>query len=236
MTKREFLKRGVQFIPFLFTLGNAFFGFCSIVLAVKGERVAAIYCIFISAMMDALDGRTARLMKVESELGLELDSLSDAISFCLAPAFLAYLWPLRSLGILGVFISAFFMLSGLFRLARFNLFQEEQTIFFIGLPTTIAGCFVVTVLLNANSLIYKPWFAFFLASILIVFSWLMVSSIKFPAFKRGGIRIKKHYHLVGAIVLFTFMAVLQLKFLLLIFFVSYFLFAFGYRFYLGDNS
>lgn len=235
MTHRKILKRGIRFVPFLFTIGNAFFGFCSIALAVQGERVAAIYCIFISAMMDALDGRAARLMKVESDLGVELDSLSDAISFCLAPAFLAYLWPLRTLGFLGIVIGAFYLLAGLFRLARFNLLHDQQTFFFIGLPTTIAGCFIATVLLNANTLIYKTWFTFFLAFFLLVLGWLMVSSIKFPAFKRGRVKIKKHYHFVGAIILFAVMAVMRFQFTLLILFSAYFLFAFGYRFYFGDK-
>jgi Phosphatidylserine synthase len=129
--KSQFLRNGIRFLPFLFTLGNAFFGFCSIVLAFEGELIDSAYCIFLGAMMDALDGRIARFMKVESALGLELDSLCDAISFCLAPAFLAYVWHLRWLGASGIVIGAFFLLAGLFRLARFNLLHDEQGTFFL---------------------------------------------------------------------------------------------------------
>ncbi|MBU1007786.1 CDP-diacylglycerol--serine O-phosphatidyltransferase [Candidatus Dependentiae bacterium] len=229
--KKQFFKRGIRFVPFLFTLGNAFFGFCSIALAIEGERIAAIYCVFLAAMMDALDGRIARLMRVESELGVEMDSLCDAISFCLAPAFLAYAWSLRTLGFVGVMVGALFLIAGIVRLARFNLLHDQQSVFFIGLPTTIAGCFIVIVLLNANGLVYRPWFSFFLSFLLLLFSWLMISSIRFPAFKRGSLRVKKHYPVVGAVVLFAILTVMRLELSLLFLFSGYLLVSFGYQGY-----
>ena len=176
--------------------------------------------------MDALDGRVARLMKVESDLGVEMDSLCDLISFCLAPAFLVYLWSLRDFGFIGIIIGALFLLCGVLRLARFNLIHDEQINFFIGLPTTVAGCFVAIVLLNVRSRIYEPWFPFAISLLLIFLSWLMISSIKFPAFKRGKLRLKRHYHIVAAIVAFTFVTVMRLELLLLILFVSYFIISF----------
>lgn len=229
--KKIFFKRGIRFIPFLFTLGNAFFGFCAIALAVGGERIAAMYCIFLSAMMDALDGRVARLMKVESALGLELDSLCDAISFCLAPAFLSYVLLLRSAGFLGIFICSLFLMAGLLRLGRFNVLHDQQKTFFIGLPTTIAGCFLVTVLLNANTLIYNPWIVFAISFLLLILSWLMISSIRFPAFKKGAIRVRKHYYVVCVVILFAVMAVMRLQFSLLVFFVGYFFVTAGCHIY-----
>jgi CDP-diacylglycerol--serine O-phosphatidyltransferase len=210
-------------------LGNAFFGFCSIALAIEGERVAAIYCVFIAALMDALDGRIARLMKVESDLGVEMDSLCDAISFCLAPAFLVYIWSLRCFGFLGIVVGSIFLLAGILRLARFNLLHDEQSVFFIGLPTTIAGCFVATILLNASEMVYQTWFAIGIAIVLLILSWLMVSTIPFPAFKKGKLRIKRHYPIVGAIVLFAVMAVLKLQVLLLLLFAGYFVLAVLHR-------
>jgi CDP-diacylglycerol--serine O-phosphatidyltransferase len=225
LDKKAFFKRGIQFIPFLFTLGNAFFGFCAVALAVEGERISALYCVFLAAMMDALDGRIARLMKVESDLGVEMDSLCDLISFCLAPAFLVYIWSLRYWGFAGIFIGSLFLLAGVLRLARFNLIHSQQTIFFIGLPTTVAGCFVVTILLNAGNALYKPWFSAVISAILILLSWLMISSIKFPAFKRGKLRIKRNYLVAGAIILFAFTTVMRLELLLLFLFISYFVIA-----------
>lgn len=229
----KFFKRGIRFLPFLFTLGNAFFGFCSIAFAIEGERVAAIYCIFIAALMDALDGRVARLMKVESDLGVEMDSLCDAISFCLAPAFLVYVWSLREFGFFGIIICSIFLLSGIVRLARFNLLHNEQSVFFIGLPTTIAGCFVATILLNASmiasKILYKQWSAIGMAIVILILSWLMVSTIPFPAFKKKKLRIKRHYHITGAIVLFAVIAVMKLEVFLLILFMGYFLLSVCYR-------
>lgn len=231
IARRKFFERGVRGFPFLFTFGSAFFGFSSMVFAVQGERVAAIYCIFVSALLDALDGRVARLMKVESELGVQLDSLCDAISFCLAPAFLAYMYPLRSLGFFGIVICSLFLIAGLFRLARFNILQDQQKVFFTGLPTTIAGCFLAIVLLNSSGVMYNMTFVFFLSTLLLVLSWLMVSRIKFPAFKQPGIRIKKNYYVVAIVILFAVLAVMRLEVSLLVFFSFYFLLAFGYNIY-----
>ena len=234
--KKEFFRRGIRFVPFLFTLGNAFFGFCSIALAIEGERIAAIYCIFLAALMDALDGRVARLMKVESDLGVEMDSLCDAISFCLAPAFLVYIWSLRYHGFLGIVVCSIFLLAGVLRLARFNLTHDDQSVFFAGLPTTIAGCFLSLVLLNSMSsmgsgpdLINQPWFTTAIGLLVILLSWLMISSIPFPAFKskpgKSRKKVKKQFLLLGAVVLFAVMTVMRLELLSLLLFGGYFLLA-----------
>lgn len=227
--KKTILKRGIVFIPFLFTLGNAFFGFCSIALAYEGERIAAIYSIFLAAMMDALDGRIARLMRVESDLGVEMDSLCDVISFCLAPAFLIYIWSLRAMGLLGIIVGSLFLLAGVIRLARFNLIHDQQTIFFIGLPTTVAGCFIATVMLNLGPRIYEPWLTMPMALLLLLLSWLMISRIRFPAFKSGKMKVKKHYPIAAATLVFISLAVLRLQSLVLFLFLAYFIFTFGYN-------
>jgi len=229
--KKEFFKRGMRFLPFLFTLGNAFFGFCSIVLAMEGEYVAAAYCVFLAAIMDGLDGRVARLINVESELGLEMDSLCDAISFCVAPAFLAYIWSLRPLGFVGVVVGAVFLLAGILRLARFNLLHDQQSVFFIGLPTPIAGCLVATTLLNFRLVRHKFGFMIFVAFLLVLLAWLMISSIRFPAFKRGSLKIKKHYPIVVGMALFTVVTVMRFQISLLILFAAYFVLAFGLNLY-----
>jgi CDP-diacylglycerol--serine O-phosphatidyltransferase len=233
--KKFFLEHGGRFLPFLFTFGNAFFGFCSLILAVEGEKIAAAYCIFVSALMDALDGRVARMMKVESDLGLELDSLCDAISFCLAPAYLTYVWYLRDFGFVGAFVAGLFLLAGLFRLARFNLLHSEQDVFFIGLPTTIAGCFVVTVLLGLQGK-SVPYSAVGLLILLGMLAWLMVSSVRFPTFKKRVFRIRKHTKKAVAIVLFAVMAIMRFQTALLVFFLSYFVFSVGHKFYFSEYT
>src|SRR3990172_8049212 len=135
---RLIFKRGLQVLPNLFTLGNAFFGFCAIIFAAHGNMIAAAYFILWGALFDALDGRVARYAQVTSEFGMQLDSLCDSISFCMAPAVLMYLWQLHNIGIVGFLSCSFFLVAGLLRLAKFNLTHNQQQIAFIGVPTTVA--------------------------------------------------------------------------------------------------
>ena len=95
------LRRGVYLLPSLFTMGNMWCGYASVVYALKGEYGTAAPLIGIAYALDALDGRIARMTGTESEFGLQLDSLADVISFGIAPAVLAYAWGLSSLGRVG---------------------------------------------------------------------------------------------------------------------------------------
>ena len=224
------LKKGLAFLPNLFTFGNAFFGFYSIILSTKGEFFAAAYFILLGALMDALDGRIARLVGSCSELGVQLDSLSDAVSFCLAPSLLIYFWQLKRLGFLGILVCFLFLLAGLLRLARFNVIHEKQTIFFIGVPTTIAGCFLSTVLLNLGHKDPSTTILFFVLLLTLILAWLMISSVRFPAFKQRLFRPSKNWYIVASIMLFAVVAVMQLHQILLLFFLLYFFSSFFVKF------
>ena len=224
-----FLKKGVRFVPHLFTLGNAFFGFCSLVLAAHTEFVAAGYSILLAAMMDALDGRIARFLGEESLLGVQLDSLSDAVSFCLAPAFLMYMWRLKAIGYFGIIVGAIFMLCGLLRLARFNLIHEQQTIFFLGVPTTIAGCFLVSVVLNTQRFAPKPAFVFSLAGLVLFLAWLMISQVQFPSFKQKILPLRSNVLKVVFVFTFALIAVMRFEIMLLALLSGYFVLAFVYN-------
>jgi|SaaInlLV_10m_DNA_2_1039722.scaffolds.fasta_scaffold00942_3 CDP-diacylglycerol---serine O-phosphatidyltransferase len=224
--KIDAVKKRLSFLPHLFTLGNAFFGFCSIVFAAHGEIGMSGRFILLGALMDMLDGRIARLMGVASDLGVELDSLSDLISFCVAPAFLIYVWQLKSFGFLGIVICSVFALAGLMRLARFNIIHEQQTIYFLGVPTTVAGCFLVSLVLYATEMTYDFWLTFFLALLILILSWLMVSSVQFPTFKKSSFKFKNRYLLFAFIILFAFVAVMQFHVTLFSIFVLYFLYSF----------
>ncbi len=94
-------RRGVYLIPGLFTMGNMWCGYACIVNAMRGDYETAAPFIGFAYLLDALDGRIARLTGAESEFGLQLDSLADVVSFGIAPAVLAYAWGLSSLGRLG---------------------------------------------------------------------------------------------------------------------------------------
>ncbi|MFC1894723.1 CDP-diacylglycerol--serine O-phosphatidyltransferase [Candidatus Dependentiae bacterium] len=224
--RKILLKKGLSFIPHIFTLGNAFFGFSSVILASQGHLFSAAYFIFLGALMDALDGRIARLLGNSSEFGIQLDSLSDAISFCFAPAFLVYFWQLKSLGCIGIILCGIFLMAGLMRLARFNIISEKQTIFFLGLPTTIAGCFLTIVLLNTRQLVGYSYFILALSFLVLILAFLMVSSVPFPTFKRKLFSINKNLYVVSGVILFAFIAVMQFHKVLLLLFILYFLSSF----------
>lgn len=215
-------RRSVALLPNLFTLGNAFFGFCSVVFAAQGEFVAAAYFILMGALMDMLDGRVARMLGVSSSLGLQLDSLCDAISFCLAPAFLMYAWELKYAGFLGFLSCSFFLVAGIFRLARFNITSEEQTVFFLGIPSTIAGCFLATILIDAQDSVFTPTQTLVLMVMVIALGYLMISSIPFPTFKH----LKKRWAILATLFAAAFVIAMGFIKVLTIGFFSYFALAF----------
>ncbi len=219
---RARLEKGLRILPNLFTLGNAFFGFCSIIFAAHGDFIAAAYFILLGALMDTLDGRIARYTKFTSDLGMQLDSLCDSISFCLAPAALIYFWQLKRVGGLGFAVCALFMLAGLLRLARFNVTHSQQTILFLGTPTPIAGCFLATLLLNTNHIVLKSTLVTLLLLLVLSLALLMVSRIPFPSFKQ----LSRNMYALAGLSVGAFVITMGFTRVLLILFIGYFLFAF----------
>ena len=120
MPNRRF-RRGVYLLPTLFTVGNLFCGFSSVLYASLGKLETAAILIVIAGVLDALDGRIARLTGTTSDFGLEFDSLADLVSFGVAPSYLAFHWALLPLGRLGWLAALIFVVCAAMRLARFNL-------------------------------------------------------------------------------------------------------------------
>jgi len=181
----ELRHKVLQILPHFFTLINAVLGYLAIAYASNASFVVSGYMILFAALFDAIDGRVARLFKVSSELGLYLDSFSDAISFCLAPAMLSYLWHMEGHGPIAIVPPILFFLSGIIRLAKFNMSSSQQTRYFIGMPTTVAACFLVLTMLTLYSysinLSGKALFSF--GTLMIALALLMVSKIPFRTFK-----------------------------------------------------
>jgi CDP-diacylglycerol--serine O-phosphatidyltransferase len=219
------LKKGLVLLPHLFTFGNAFFGFCSVIWAVRGEIRAAAFFILLGALMDALDGRTARFVGTTSEFGLQLDSLADVISFGFAPAFMVYVWLLHSLGFVGLLISFLFVVAGMARLARFNIIHAEQAFYFLGLPVTMAGCLLAAVTLTTVTVAVEWWFVILIALLMLLLSFLMISSLRFPTFKQRLFREKKNWQIVVGVILFAIIAVMRIDSALFVMFIIYFAFA-----------
>lgn len=186
-------------VPSLFTVLNMFCGFNSILYASKGWYVGAAWLIFLAAAFDALDGIMARLTKSSSEFGVQIDSLSDVISFGAAPAFLVYQLHLYTLGTLGILVSSLPLIFGGLRLARFNTqlvgFDKE---FFVGLPIPASALTIAAYVLkygkeNALSGLYEldPTAARLVPWLCVGLSLLMVSKVKYdtlPRISRRAIR------------------------------------------------
>lgn len=183
-------------LPSMFTVGNLFLGIISIIVAFQGNFPWAAFLVIIGMLLDGLDGRVARALNAQSEFGKELDSLSDVISFGVAPAFIMYGVVLHELGWVGTVITAVFPICGALRLARFNVAAGSPN-YFIGLPITAAGGVLATLALYHETMpspnIVLPLFMLFLA-------YLMVSNIKYPNFKKVGIP-KSAYYVVPIIIL-----------------------------------
>jgi CDP-diacylglycerol--serine O-phosphatidyltransferase len=175
---KERCRKSTKVIPHLFTFLNALFGFLAIVKALEGAVVIAGYCIMLAALMDACDGRLARALKVTSCFGAELDSLSDAISFCLAPAILVYCWYPSPLGIWELAVLGFYLCAGLGRLARFNSKANNTLPYSLGLTTTVSAFCVAS--LPTAVLVHQ----YVTLAIIGILACLMPSNIRFPLFKK----------------------------------------------------
>lgn len=200
-------------VPSFFTLLNLLCGFLAMAQVFEGEFVHASWLIALAGFFDALDGMMARLTDSVSPFGVELDSLSDIVSFGVAPAFLVYAFGLHQFGVLGAIVSALPAICGAVRLARFNLsFEGEKDDFFEGMPIPVQALFVVALILSLDE---ASWFSRLSAdnlSLLIpsifVLSLLMVSSVSFdtlpkptPDYVRSHPRKTVAYVVAGLLIL-----------------------------------
>jgi len=198
-------------IPNLFTAMNMFCGFLSILSASEGNCIYAAWLIFIAAIFDALDGLVARLTNSSSELGVELDSLSDIVSFGAAPSFLLYKTFFYSMSTWGIIISAIPLIAGGFRLARFNIqlvgFSKS---FFLGLPIPSSALTIASFVLAFYNDGYPKPISDFITPMILVLSFLMVSNIRYETLPKISLKSikEKPFHfifLIIAILLVVFM-------------------------------
>ncbi len=203
------LSRGIYILPNIFTSLNIFCGFYAIVSSIDGKFVAAAISIIIAAVFDGLDGKIARATNTTSKFGIEYDSLSDLVSFGIAPGIMMYLWALKPLGRIGWLAAFLFMVCGALRLARFN--AQSGTISsnsFVGLPIPAGAGMSATIVLlchklgiagNANPVV--------ILVILYILAFLMVSTIKYDSFKKPELFRKMNFNvLVTFILILIFIA------------------------------
>lgn len=155
----------------ILTLVNISFGGAAIIACTQGQLHVSLFLIFIAALADRFDGMVARKLQIESEIGKQLDSMSDIISFGVAPALLIYQGILVDFGYPGIFFTILYMICGAYRLARFNI--SESNGYFTGLPITAAGC-VLTISYLAYP--YIPTYSFIF--IIFILSIAMIANFK----------------------------------------------------------
>jgi CDP-diacylglycerol--serine O-phosphatidyltransferase len=173
-------------VPSFFTLVNLLCGFLAITQVLEGAAVMACWLIVLAGFFDLLDGLLARITDTDSPFGVQLDSLSDVVSFGLAPAVLVYAYALQPYGPLGAIVAALPALCGSVRLARYNVNTESDTKEgFEGLPIPGQAIAIVTLILAAENSEWGQYLALdsiqVVMPIVVVLSGLMVSSIRFDA-------------------------------------------------------
>ncbi|ARK30675.1 CDP-diacylglycerol--serine O-phosphatidyltransferase [Halalkalibacter krulwichiae] len=166
-------------IPNMFTLGNLYCGFLSIGYAASGQYRNAAILILIGMMLDSMDGRLARMLKADSALGKELDSLADIVTFGVAPSFLVFYTYFYQFDLLGIMVAGLFPLFGAFRLARFNVSTNKSSLhYFVGVPITAAGG-ILAILTLFGDLVPN----IITTVVFTALCFLMVSKIRIPSLK-----------------------------------------------------
>ena len=189
-------KKTRYLLPNILTLGGVCLGISSIKFSIDGNYSLAVILILFAAILDALDGRIARLIKGTSEFGKELDSLTDFVSFGIAPAFILYFWDLSNYGKLGWAITLIYSVCCVLRLARFNLTKVDENQswknnFFEGVPSPAGGILILmpliyelsTLKLDLNIKSVTPYLT-------ILISLLLVSKIPTLSLKKISISSK----------------------------------------------
>lgn len=189
------IKRGVYLLPNLFTTAALFSGFYAVVSAMQNNLEHAAIAICVAIIMDILDGRVARLVNAQSAFGAEYDSLSDMVSFGLAPAIVVYQWALHDLGKLGWAVAFIYVACSAVRLARFNTQQAEDKKYFTGLASPAAAALIAFTVWISSDL---QWLGSELPAamkavalfITLLGGLLMISNVRMRSFKDIGFKAR----------------------------------------------
>lgn len=223
-------RKAMFVLPNLFTVSSIFCGFYAISLASGDPGPVQFYhaglAIFFGLFFDTADGRVARLTRTQSDFGVQLDSLADVITFGAAPAVVVHKWGLSQLGALGTFAAFVYLACGAMRLARFNVLAARglgSKQFFVGLPIPLAAAVLVSLVMFHQRTFDTPVTRDLqVLTLVIVLSYLMVSNVRFRAFKDTKLSAKTLA--VAFLVMFLFATVAIIykpSFALLVFFSGY---------------
>ncbi len=189
MKARTRLRRGAYILPSLFTTGNLLCGYVAIIRSLQGDYEWAALALFIAALLDRVDGWVARLTRTSSDFGVQLDSLSDIISFGMAPALVVYLWGLSQMPKPWSLAPFLYLAAGATRLARFNIQAPSQDRrYFVGLPIPAAACVLAACVFYSPSRVTDRVASGLLALLVVVLGALMVSRLRYRSFKEIHLR------------------------------------------------
>lgn len=216
-------KKGIYLLPNLFTTSALFAGFYAIVQAMNGQFEHSAVAIFVAMVLDGIDGRVARLTHTQSPFGAEYDSLSDMVSFGVAPALVVYVWALQGLGKLGWIAAFIFCASAALRLARFNTqLDVADKRWFQGLPSPSAAAVVAGLVWVCVEFGYKGADVTWLAWCVTLFAGLsMVTNVRYYSFKE--VNMRKSIPFVALLLIILGFALLTYKppVVLFLFFLAY---------------
>jgi CDP-diacylglycerol--serine O-phosphatidyltransferase len=212
----------IYVLPNLLTTGNMFAGFFSIVQSIYGNYMWAAYAIVAAAVFDMLDGRVARMTNSTSKFGMEYDSLSDLISFGMAPGMLLFLWALEPFGRLGWLASFFYVACTALRLARFNVqIGVIEKAYFQGLPSPMAAGIVASAVLAFHDLQLDPSRSWILLAMTFLLGFVMVSTFRYRSFKDLDFRQRLPFlYLVAGVFVFAVVA-MRPEVMLFVLFITY---------------
>jgi len=201
-------RRGASILPSLFTTGNLFLGFWSIVKTLDGRFGEAAPLVGGAVVLDMLDGRIARLTNTQSEFGAQYDSLADAVSFGVAPALLAYGWALQAVPRAGWPAAFLFLACGVLRLARFNVQRHVvDARYFVGLPIPAGAAQLAAVVFVLPDRLAERWMTVAMLALVVVVAFLMVSTFRYRSFKGFDLRRRRSYlSVLGIALLFLLVA------------------------------
>ncbi|MEJ1298811.1 MAG: CDP-diacylglycerol--serine O-phosphatidyltransferase [Candidatus Sedimenticola sp. (ex Thyasira tokunagai)] len=215
--------RGIYLLPNLFTTAALFCGFYAILGAISGEFENASIAIFVAMILDGLDGRVARMTNTQTAFGAEYDSLSDMVSFGLAPALVMYVWSLNGLGKLGWLAAFIYTAGAALRLARFNTqVGTADKRYFQGIPSPAAAAIMAgTVWVSEEFAISGSDINIIACVLTVATGLLMVSNIRYNSFKEVDFRGKVPFFSMVVVMLAFSVLYIQPPLVLFLIFLAY---------------
>lgn len=201
--KRDDLKKGIYILPNLITTMALFAGFFSIISSINAKYEHAVWALIFAALFDGLDGKVARFTKTESEFGVQYDSLSDLVSFGVAPAILIYQWALTPFARLGWLGAALYVICAALRLARFNIqITTVEKSVFNGLPSPPAALMLATTVLFFKEMgLSLEEYRLYILILIYLVAFLMVSNVKYSSFKELEVAKRRPINILLLIIL-----------------------------------